>query len=208
MLHSKVLLGLLAFLGLSTSLKAQDYAISTNIPSLLLGNINIEPSMRLSPNLSLQLGISARPKSFGLPLPTGIIHWIYNGHRTGFSERMSWGTVKHVEHFSFAPSLRLWYKGVYNRGMFLGIHGLGMVYRYGSDSKDFNYSQGLLIGGGLSVGYSHELAPHWNLEAEGGISGAWTKYDLRVQDGALKQADKSRLLVLPSRLALRLVYVF
>ena len=58
------------------------------------------------------------------------------------------------------------------------------------------------------MGYSHELAPHWNLEAEGGISGAWTKYDLHGQDGALKQADKSRLLVLPSRLALRLVYVF
>ena len=208
MLHSKVLLGLLVLFGLSTSLKAQDYAVSTNIPSLLLGNINIEPSMRLSPNLSLQLGISARPKSFDLPTPTGLIHWIYNGRSAGFSERMSWGTARHAEHFSFAPSLRLWHKGVYNRGMFLGIHGLGMVYRYGSDTEDSNYSQGLLIGGGISVGYSHELAQHWNLEVEGGISGAWTKYDLYYLSGMLKQADKSRLLVLPSRLALRLVYVF
>lgn len=204
----KALLGCLALLGLSSTLKAQDYTLGTNIPSLALGNINIEPSIPLSSHLSLQLGIAARPRSFSLPMPTGLIHWLYNGRSSDFSGRMRWGRVRHVEHLTLSPGLRLWHKGHYNRGLFFGVHALGMLYRYGTDAIDSHYSEGFLVGGGLSLGYAYELAPHWNLEAEGGIAGAWTQYDLYSESKTRLQADKSRLLVLPSRLALRLVYVF
>lgn len=208
MTPSKALIGLLTFVGITTSLQAQDYALSTNIPSLLLGNINIEPSIPLSSRLTLQLGLSARPKSFGLPMPVGMIHWLYNQRSSDFSGRMNWGTVKHAEHVTFSPGIRLWSKGNYNRGVFFGLNALAMLYRYGSDKQDKNYSEGFLLGGGISAGYSYELAPHWNIEAEAGVAGAWTKYDLHAENGTLVQADKSRLLVLPSRLAVRLVYLF
>lgn len=204
----KLLLGSL-FLGcMALPLQAQDFSLGTSLPSLLTGTINIEPSIPLSSRLTLHLGLSARPKSFGLPMPTGMIHWLYNGQAASFSDRLRWSQVDHAEQFSVTPSLRLWRKGHYNRGMFFGAHALGMIYRYGSDAVESTYSQGYLLGAGLSLGYAYEIAPHWNLEAEGGLTGAWTSYDLYHANGSLSQADKSRLLVLPSRIALRLVYLF
>lgn len=209
MIDLKIFLGILGLgIAMPISLQAQDFALSTSVPSLLVGNINIEPSIPLSSRLSLQLGLSARPKSFGLPMPTGMIHWLYNGRSAGFSDKMSWSTVQRVEHVSFSPSLRLWRKGVYNRGVFFGLHALGMLYRFGSDDIQTSYSEGFLVGAGATIGYSYELAPRWNLEAEGGITAAYTRYDLRYASGTVQTEDKSRVLVLPARLALRLVYLF
>ena len=64
------------------------------------------------------------------------------------------------------------------------------------------------MGLGASVGYSYELAPHWNLEAEVGLAGAWTHYDQRYSPFHLRKADKDRVLLLPSRVGLSLAYVF
>ena len=76
-----------------------------------------------------------------------------------------------------------------------------MLYRYGGNYYSSAYSEGFLVGGGISLGYSHELS-------ELGIAGVWTRYDLRASSSKVVTADKSRLLVLPSRVGVRLVYLF
>ena len=69
--------GIVALFASVLELQAQNYAISTNIPSLLTGTINLEPSMALSKSVSLHLSVSARPALFKLPMPVGAIETLY-----------------------------------------------------------------------------------------------------------------------------------
>lgn len=202
--------GIVALFASVLGLQAQNYAISTNIPSLLTGTINLEPSMALSKSVSLHLSVSARPALFKLPMPVGAIETLYGTrHRSmSFNDRLKWGSIDHTEFLSVAPALRYWTQGTYNRGTFVSIHALGMLYRYGGNYYSSAYSEGFLVGGGISLGYSHELSEHWNIEGELGIAGIWTRYDLRASSSRVVTADKSRLLVLPSRVGVRLVYLF
>ena len=201
MIRRIALLLVLAFMGATEGLRAQRFAVSANMPALLTGTVSIEPSVALS----------ARSDLFRLPMPVGLISTLYGpGGRMGFNERLSWGLVQHAEMAAVSPALRYWTKGVYNRGFFFSGYALGMLYRYGGDrfSLPQSYSEGFLVGLGASVGYSYELAPHWNLEAEVGLAGAWTHYDQRYSPFHLRKADKDRVLLLPSRVGLSLAYVF
>jgi len=184
MIRRIALLLVLAFVGATEGLHAQRFAVSANLPSLLTGTISVEPSVALGDRTSLQLSFSARPGLFKLPMPVGLINTLY-GHlgNVGFSERLKWGSVEYAEMAAFSPALRYWTKGVYNR-------------------------EGFLVGAGASFGYCYELAPHWNLEAEVGLAGVWTRYDERYSTKQVRTADKSRVMVLPSRIGLSLAYVF
>ncbi len=211
MIRRIALLLVLAFMGATEGLRAQRFAVSANMPALLTGTVSVEPSVALSARTSLHLSLSARSDLFRLPMPAGLISTLYGpGGRIGFSERMSWELVQHAEMAAVSPALRYWTKGVYNRGFFFSGHALGMIYRYGGDHFTLprTYSEGFLVGLGGSVGYNYELAPHWNLEAEVGLAGAWTRYDLRYNPFHLRKADKDRVLLLPSRIGLSLTYVF
>ena len=175
MIRRIALLLVLAFMGATEGLRAQRFAVSANMPALLTGTVSIEPSVALSARTSLHLSLSARSDLFRLPMPVGLISTLYgSGGRMGFNERLSWGLVQHAEMAAVSPALRYWTKGVYNRGFFFSGYALGMLYRYGGDrfSLPQSYSEGFLVGLGASVGYSYELAPHWNLEAEVGLAGA------------------------------------
>ncbi len=209
MIRRIALLLVLAFVGATEGLHAQRFAVSANLPALLTGTISVEPSVALGERTSLQLSFSARPGLFKLPMPVGLINTIYsNTSGAGFNERMRWGTVDHAEMAAFSPALRYWTKGVYNRGFFVSGHALGMIYRFGGGSLSRSYSEGFLVGAGASFGYCYELAPHWNLEAELGLTGVWTRYDERYSAKQVRMADKSRVTVLPSRIGLSLAYVF
>lgn len=211
MIRRIALLLVLAFMGATEGLRAQRFAVSTNMPALLTGTVSVEPSVALSARTSLHLSLSARSDLFRLPMPVGLISTLYgSGGRMGFNERLSWGLVQHAEMAAVSPALRYWTKGVYNRGFFFSGYALGMLYRYGGDrfSLPQSYSEGFLVGLGASVGYSYELAPHWNLEAEVGLAGAWTHYDQRYSPFHLRKADKDRALLFPSRVGLSLAYVF
>lgn len=186
---------------------AQNFSVSTNIPSLLAGNINIEPSIGLNYNLSLQLSLQAKPFKFGLPLPTGLIHTLYGQARLAPTERLSWSKVARTENITFTPSLRYWGKGTYNQGAFFSLHGIVSLYKYGSDKYNPNYSKGIFYGAGCSAGYSWVLSSHWNLEAELGASLIYTKYDLLTPQDVVLSQGKTRMLALPTRVSLSLVYV-
>lgn len=201
------LCAILASLCAGTRTWAQNFSVSTNIPSLLTGNFNIEPSIGLNYNLSLQLSLQAKPFKYNLPLPTGLIHSAYGKVQLAPTDRLSWSKVAHTENITFTPSLRYWGKGTYNQGAFFGLHGIVSLYKYGSDKYDPNYSKGILYGAGCSAGYSWVLTPHWNLEAEFGASLVYTKYDLVNTQDIVLQQGKTRILALPTRVSLSIVYV-
>ena len=50
--------------------------------------------------------------------------------------------------------------------------------------------------------------PTGTLTAEVGLAGVWTRYDERYSAKQVRTADKSRVMVLPSRIGLSLAYVF
>ena len=81
--------------GISSSW-AQSFSISTNIPSLLTGNINVEPSIGLGSRVSLQLSLQVKPFKFGIPLPTGLIHTAYHNAKLDSKDRFDWSTVEHT----------------------------------------------------------------------------------------------------------------
>lgn len=209
MIRRIALLLVLTFVSTTEGLHAQRFAVSANLPALLTGTVSVEPSVALGERTSLQLSLSARPGLFKLPIPVGLVNTFYgNQGNVGFSERLKWGSVEHAEMAAFSPALRYWTKGVYNRGFFLSGHALGMIYRFGGGSLSRTYSEGFLVGAGASVGYCYELATHWNLEMELGLAGVWTRYDERYNDKQFRTADKSRIMVLPSRIGLNLSYIF
>ena len=189
MIRRIALLLVLAFVGATEGLHAQRFAVSANLPALPTGTISVEPSVALGDRTSLQLSFSARPGLFKLPMPVGLINTLY-GHlgNVGFSERLKWGSVEHAEMAAFSPALRYWTKGVYNRGFFVSGHALGMVYRFGGGSLSRTYSEGFLVGAGGSIGYSYELAPHWNLEAEVGLVEELPIVDLGEEEQRAVQA--------------------
>ena len=51
------------------------------------------------------------------------------------------------------------------------------------------------------------LSSHWNLEAELGASLIYTKYDLLTPQDVVLSQGKTRMLALPTRVSLSLVYV-
>jgi len=53
-----------------------------------------------------------------------------------------------------------------------------------------------------------QIAAEEGVEAEVGLAGVWTRYDERYSAKQVRTADKSRVLVLPSRIGLSLAYVF
>jgi hypothetical protein len=172
-----------------------------------LGNINIEPSIGLGPRLSLHLSMQVRPFKYAIPMPTGMIHTLYNHKEFGSNERLGFSKVEHSENITFTPSIRYWTKGTYNRGIFFGVNGIASLYKFGSDKFDPNYSKGYYYGGGLSAGYSHELSKHWNIEVELGGSIVRTRYDLLNEKDVVIKKDLTRTLVLPTRVSLSIVYV-
>ena len=198
---------ILVLLSSASIVRAQSFGISTNVPSLALGNINIEPSIGLGPRLSLHLSMQVRPFKYALPMPAGMIHPLYNHGVYGSNERLSFSKVTHSENITFTPSFRYWTKGTYNRGIFFGVNGIASLYKFGSDKFDPNYSKGYYYGGGLSAGYSHELSKHWNIEVELGGSVIRTRYDLLNDKDVVIRKDLSRTLILPTRMSLSIVYV-
>lgn len=209
MIRRIALLLVLAFMGVSEGLHAQRFAVSANLPALLTGTVSVEPSVALTPRTSLHLTLTARTDLFRLPAPVGMIRTLYGSAPSiGFSERVSWERLQHAEMAAISPALRYWTKGTYNRGFFFSGHGIGMIYRYGGDHYSSAYTEGFLFGVGASAGYSYEIAPHWNLEAELGLSGIWTQYDRRYSPTHLKDEGKQHVLLLPSRLGVSLTYLF
>ncbi len=180
----------------STSLRAQEVAIKTNVLS----------DAFLNPNLGLEVGLA--PK-WTIEAEGEINAWKLSHDRR-------W------KHWAVQPEARYWFCDRF-AGHFVGVHVHGGQYNIGgfdgwyhflgTDArklKDERY-QGWFIGAGVAYGYDFVLGRHWNLEGEIGIGWSYTKYDTYptcAVCGSKIQDNKSHNYFGPTRLAINLVYLF
>lgn len=190
-------------------LKAQDHAVRVNIPSFLLGNFNAELSFMVSDNFSIHIQGQAKPFDYKLPLPVKLFH--LNDDNIGWSKILDFSMIDHTINYTLQPGVRYWLNGVYNRGFFFGANAIASAYKLGGDKIDKSYRKGYALGGAVSSGYSYELSKFFNIEFEIGVGLYYNKYNKlsgEEDNESFFDGRLSDIRVLPSRLAVSLVYLF
>lgn len=184
---------------------AQKWAVRTNVLALATGNINADLSLAISPRISVHLPIQFRPYTLPISAPIGLLHWMEGDLSNAHVAKI--GKLDHAENLTVMPGLRYWMNGVYNRGLFFGAHAVGKLFRYGGSDLVSSVKNGYALGAGLSVGYSLELSPRWNVEAEIGGSAYHRTYDLQRRNGGILQEGVSDMHIALSRLGISLTYL-
>lgn len=185
---------ILAFLGLAPSLKAQDFALKSNLLS----------DAALSPNLGLEVGLA--PK-WTLDVSGQLNAWPVKDRR--------W------KHWLVQPEARYWFCDRF-AGHFIAGHALGGQYNVGGINPGISFLgtdfrkladrryQGWFVGAGVAYGYAWILGRHWNLEAEIGLGYIYTRFDSYpcAACGRKLSEDRPHHYVGPTKAAVNLVYTF
>lgn len=194
-MKKKMIITMLACLGLTYTAMAQKAALKTNLLYDATTTFNLGVEFSLSPKWTLDLSGNYNP-------------WT-------FSNNKKW------KHWQVQPEARYWFCNKM-MGHFLGIHALGGQYNLGNIDADFmllgtdfaklknHRFEGWMVGGGIAYGYAWTLSKHWNLEAELGLGYVFSKYDQYECEkcGEKVESDKSHHYVGPTKAAINLVYVF
>lgn len=140
----------LFFLLCTGKVHAQFYSIQTNALEWATGTINIEGSMALSKNWTLNASVACNP-------------WTLKDN-------------KKIKHWLVEPGARYWLWQSYV-GHFIGIQAIGTRYNMGWKKNRYD---GHGFGAGVSYGRAWLLGKRWNIEAEAGIGAIiakQSKYD-------------------------------
>lgn len=194
-MKKKMIITMLACLGLTYTAMAQKAALKTNLLYDATTTFNLGVEFSLSPKWTLDLSGNYNP-------------WT-------FSNNKKW------KHWQVQPEARYWFCNKM-MGHFLGIHALGGQYNLGNIDADFmllgtdfaklknHRFEGWMVGGGIAYGYAWTLSKHWSLEAELGLGYVFSKYDQYECEkcGEKVESDKSHHYVGPTKAAINLVYVF
>ena len=190
----KLLTLCLALLFYSGVMKAQDFAIKTNLlyDATATANLGIEFPMS---------------QKWTMDISGNFCGWDVNKHK--------W------KHWLVQPEARYWFCNTF-QGHFLGLHVLGGQYNFGnirnnvkflgsdfSQLTDYRF-QGWGAGAGIAYGYSWILAKHWNLEAEIGIGWIYTRFDKYpcAVCGTKLEKDRPHNYYGPTKLAINIEYLF
>lgn len=194
-MKKKMMITMLACLGISLTAIAQKVAIKTNLLYDATTTFNLGAEFGLSPQWTLDISGNYNP-------------WT-------FSHNKKW------KHWQVQPEARYWFCNKM-MGHFIGLHALGGQYNLGNIDADFmlmgtDFSklkdhrfEGWMVGAGIAYGYAWTLSKHWNLEAEIGLGYVFSKYDKYNCEkcGEKIESDQSHHYVGPTKAALNLVYVF
>ncbi len=194
-MKKKMMITMLACLGISLTAIAQKVAIKTNLLYDATTTFNLGAEFGLSPQWTLDMSGNYNP-------------WT-------FSHNKKW------KHWQVQPEARYWFCNKM-MGHFIGLHALGGQYNLGNIDADFmlmgtDFSklkdhrfEGWMVGAGIAYGYAWTLSKHWNLEAEIGLGYVFSKYDKYNCEkcGEKIESDQSHHYVGPTKAALNLVYVF
>ena len=159
-----VLVVSLAFLmGGGHIVKAQDFAIKTNLLYDATATVNLGIEAGLAPRWTFDLSGNYHPWT----LPNGRL----------------------MKHAMVQPEFRYWFCDRFSRH-FIGFHGIGGIYNFANLPTDgvklFNLDlsplskyryQGWAVGAGVAYGYAFILGEHWNLELELGAGYIYSRYD-------------------------------
>lgn len=196
---SKYYCGIFAFLTLifmgGGKLKAQDFAIKTNILYDATTTLNLGIEFGLAPKWTMDISGNYNPWD----LPSG----------------------KLVKHAMVQPEFRYWFCDRFSRH-FLGFHAIGGIYNVGNIPNNIkigsldlsplsNYRlEGWGIGAGIAYGYAFILGEHWNLEFEIGAGYIYTENDkFQCVECGKRLADNIPYHYFgPTKANIGLVYVF
>lgn len=190
-----ILLWILAIIGTSGVIQAQNAAVKSNLLADALMNINLGAEVGLAPKWTLDV--------------SGQL----NGWK--FSNNRRW------KHWAIQPEARYWFCDRF-AGHFVGAHIHGGRYNMGGFNGGYNFLgtdarklkdtryQGWFAGAGIAYGYAWILSRHWNFETEIGIGYSYTRYDRFRCAGCGKkiETDKPHHYVGPTKAAINLVYLF
>ena len=177
----------LLLLPISSVCHAQRFSVSTNLLGYVaLGTMNVEGSYSLSRRMSLTAGAVYNPFTFGRDVPEKQIQ---------------------LRQQSYSVGLRIWPWHTWSGWWFAG-KGRWQEYNFGGIPSQ-KTDEGDRYGFGLYAGYTHMLAPHFNIEFGVGFWGGldvYHRYSCPVC-GLLMSTGK-RLFVLPDDLMISIAYVF
>ena len=167
--------------GISFTSKAQFYSASGNVLALGMGTIHLESSMTLDRTWSLHGGVSFNP-------------WKLESFRT--------------QHLMLRPEIRYWFRESY-RGLYVGGNAVYSIYHIGVPRLMSKRYEGLAFGGGLDIGYAWPVAPKWNIEVGLGTSLLFTHYyRSKCKSCAMRTEEDSKVMFLPTKLGVSVVYLF
>ena len=185
---------LLGILLSTTSAKAQDVAIKTNLLYDVSATVNLGVEVGLAPKWTLDLS--------------------GNLNAWNLNETQRW------KHWLLQPEARYWFCDKFSRH-FLGFHALGGQFNIGGLENNFkflgtDYSQltdkrfqGYGVGAGIAYGYALMLGKHWNLEFEIGVGYIYTNYDIFECAGCGRRVGQDiHHYVGLTKTAINLVYLF
>ena len=190
-----LLLPLIIMVCFSTRLKAQDFAVKTNLLYDVTASINAGAEFTAAEKWTVDVS--------------------GNWNSWNMSDGRKW------KHWMLQPELRHWFCERMN-GHFVGLHAHAGQFNFGHLSSDIKFLgtdfsrlkdhrfQGWFAGGGISYGYAWILNRHLNLEAEIGLGYSYVKYDVYECEGCGKrvQTDQTHHYVGPTKAAISLVYIF
>jgi hypothetical protein len=181
-------------MGEGKELKAQDFAIKTNILYDATTTLNLGVEFGLAPKWTMDISGNYNPWN----LPSG----------------------KLIKHAMVQPEFRYWFCDRFSRH-FLGFHAIGGIYNVGNIPNNIKIGsldlsplsnhrlEGWGIGAGIAYGYAFILGEHWNLEAEICIGGAYTWFDkYYCPKCGEKVGSFDHIYWGPTKIAINLVYVF
>lgn len=193
--YSFCLLLFFLLMGSSASqLRAQDWAIKSNIVYDATATINLGVEIGLAPKWTLD--VSGNLNAWSKDENTRWKHWLVQ------------------------PEARYWFCDRFSRH-FIGFHALGGQYNFGGIDNNISFLgtnfkelsekryQGWGAGAGIAYGYAFILGKHWNLELELGVGYAYLNYDIFSCSGCGRNIGSGKHHYIgPTKAAINLVYLF
>lgn len=193
--YSFCILVFLLLMGSSMSqVRAQDWAIKSNVLYDATATINLGVEIGLAPKWTLD--ISGNLNAWSKDEQTRWKHWLVQ------------------------PEARYWFCDRFSRH-FIGAHAIGGAFNLGGINNNLSFMgtdfsvlkekryQGYAYGGGIAYGFAFMLSEHINLELEAGFGYMYLDYDIYECGNCGRRIDEgTHHYVGPTKAAINLVFLF
>ena len=193
--YSFCILVFLLLMGSSMSqVRAQDWAIKSNVLYDATATINLGVEIGLAPKWTLD--ISGNLNAWSKDKQTRWKHWLVQ------------------------PEARYWFCDRFSRH-FIGAHAIGGAFNLGGINNNLSFLgtdfsvlkekryQGYAYGGGIAYGFAFMLSEHINLELEAGFGYMYLDYDIYECGNCGRRIDEdTHHYIGPTKAAINLVFLF
>ena len=177
-----------------TQVRAQDWAIKSNVVYDATATINLGVEIGLAPKWTLD--ISGNLNAWSKDEQTRWKHWLVQ------------------------PEARYWFCDRFSRH-FIGAHAIGGAFNFGGINNNLSFLgtdfsvlkekryQGYAYGGGIAYGFAFMLSEHVNLELEAGFGYMYLDYDIyECGNCGRRVGEDTHYYIGPTKAAINLVFLF